>query len=962
MEKHVALLLTDLVDSTALSSRIGDEKAAELWQSHDRAARTLLRHWSGREIDKSDGFLLMFDSTLDAIAYAREYHKLLRELPAPLRARAGLHVGNVTVRENSREDVAMGAKELEIDGLVKPIAARVMSIAEGGQTLLTTQAAAILVKEGLHVHSHGLWHVKGLDDPIELFEADDADLSLLPLQDTVKAYRVVRKNELWVPLADLHHTLPAERDAFVGRHAALRELRVRFDAGVRLVSVLGAGGMGKTRLAQRFGWSSLGGFQGGVWFCDLSAARTRDAIVRAVAEGLGVPLGKADPLLQVGDALAGRGECLVILDNFEQVLPHAEATLGHWLDRAAKARFIVTSREAICMSGEQVLPLDSLATEDASELFRRRAAAARRAPHTDDDDEAAIARLVGLLDGMPLAIELAAARASLMSPTDLLKRMRERFALLVSKGTRRDRQATLRNTLDWSWELLRPSERSALAQLSVLEGSFNLEAAEAVIDVTQSDGPISALDMLQSLVDKSLTRTRSDGRFDLLASVRDYAAEHLRTEGRFQGSGPLALATAKRRHIDHFAGIGELGAVASSCADLGNLIAACREAVAEQDVASAVRILEAAWAALLLRGPFQLGVDLAQMVGDMPSMTAEWRPRLHAARGWALRSAGRVREAATCLESTLEMARAAGDKRMQSRVLSHLGDLHVTSGRRDLGRTELTEALELTRDIGDRVTECEVSCGLGNLAESLGELGEARSHYEAALVLARTISDRRWEGGCLGNLGTLCANQGRLPEAKAYYQSGLRIARQLGDRQWEGNTLCNLGLLQQSEGDLAQARTTLEQALALAKEMGYVRLSAVVMCNLGIVSETMGAADEARRQYEAAAAVARDIGDRRLEGQALNYLGALIARHGQLAESEVCLDTAERLLTEAADRLSLALLLCSRAEVHQRAADVATTEATLQRAEALAADLHAEPDSELCRAISRVRLALVTRP
>src|SRR5262245_61907377 len=318
MDRHVALLFTDVVDSTSLSSRVGDEAAAVIWRAHDRSARDLLRRWRGREIDKSDGFLLLFDEARDALGYARDYHKLLVGLSTPLKSRAGLHVGNVALRENSAADIAQGAKPLEVDGIAKVVAARVMAVAQGGQTLLTAQAAALAGSSQLHNHGH--WRIKGLDDPIELLEVDDADAPLAPLADTAKAYRVVHRNGLWVPQAELRHSLPAERDAFVGRHAVLLDLAHRLASGARLVSVLGAGGMGKTRLAQRFGWSWLGEFPGGVWFCDLSAVHSREGIVRAVAEGLGVPLDKVDPLQQIGDALAGRTDCLVILDNFEQVV------------------------------------------------------------------------------------------------------------------------------------------------------------------------------------------------------------------------------------------------------------------------------------------------------------------------------------------------------------------------------------------------------------------------------------------------------------------------------------------------------------------------------------------------------------------------------------------------------------------------------------------------------------------
>ncbi len=166
----------------------------------------------------------------------------------------------------------------------------------------------------------------------KLFEAGNADAPFTPPPDTDKAYRVVWSDELWLPVRAIPHNLPAERDAFIGRHDELVELARRLDAGARLVSVLAMGGSGKTRFATHFGRAWMGDFPGGVWFCDLSQARDVDGIVHAVATALDVPLGKADPVTQLGHALAGRGRCLVILDNFEQVAGHADVTLGHWLD------------------------------------------------------------------------------------------------------------------------------------------------------------------------------------------------------------------------------------------------------------------------------------------------------------------------------------------------------------------------------------------------------------------------------------------------------------------------------------------------------------------------------------------------------------------------------------------------------------------------------------------------------
>ena len=216
-----ALLLTDVVDSTRLTEELGDARMAALWTAHDRIARDLLPLWRGREIDKTDGMLLLFEAASDAIAYAVAYHRALAMLNPPLSARAGLHVGHVVLRENSSSDVARGAKPLEVEGTDKAVAARVMSIAGGRQTLLSSDARNALEKIALRVESHGHWRMKGIAEPIELFEIGDIDAPFVPPKDTAKSYRVVRQDDVWLPVANIKHSLPAERDAFVGRRETL---------------------------------------------------------------------------------------------------------------------------------------------------------------------------------------------------------------------------------------------------------------------------------------------------------------------------------------------------------------------------------------------------------------------------------------------------------------------------------------------------------------------------------------------------------------------------------------------------------------------------------------------------------------------------------------------------------------------------------------------------------------------
>jgi predicted ATPase/class 3 adenylate cyclase len=978
MSERFALLLTDIVDSAALAQQLGDAAMAALWAAHDRLARDLLRRWRGREIDKTDGFLLVFLHVSDALAYALAYQRalagmeerLLRDAAAqgrPMvgpkgtlrwRTRAALHVGEITLRENPAADVALGAKPFEADGLCKPVAARVMAIALGGQTLLTADAREALGELPQRVVSHGHWRLKGLAEPLELFEAGEDGAPFTPPPDGEKAYRVVRRGSLWLPARELPRTLPAERDAFVGCNAALQELARRFDDGARLVSLLGIGGSGKTRLAIRYGWLWLGDFPGGVWFCDLAPARSLEGLVSAVAKGLQLPLGQEDPLQHVGNAIAARGPCLVILDNFEQVARHAEGTLGQWLDRAARARFLVTSREPLGIAGEEALILEPMPAPDAEELFMRRAAAVSRTVQLGADDRAAVPPLVRLLDGLPLAIELAAARARTLSPRALLARMSQRFSLLASSGYRLDRQATLRAAFDWSWDLLSAAEKAALAQVSVFEGGFTLEAAEVVIDLGPFPGPAPTPELVHSLVDKSFVRSVADGRYALLVSVQAYAAEHLQTEGRYAGSGPAAQAGAEARHGAWFAALGAQRAAEHGCAELDNLMAACQRASARGDADAAAGALDGAWAALSLRGPFKAGLDLAQAVCSMPGLRGSAAAHAHAVLGAAHEAAGQLGAAASHYLTALELAGQAQDRPCEAEITISLAALHAQEGRIELAHAEGLDALRLARSLGDGALECAALNGLGTLVFEQGRMDEAQVHYEAALALARRIGHRRWQGSLLGNLGNLHANLGRMDEARLRCEESLDIVRELGDRQRVGNMQCNLGMLHYVQGRLDEAREASQAALEVARQLGHARLECIVLCNLGLVHGASDRLPLALASYEEALEVSRRIGDRRSEGQILGYLGLAHARQQDYAEARRCLDGGQIILRDVSDRMSLGVLLCNRAECECLAGALPVARAACSEAEVLASKAGAGAESELGLALDRVRALL----
>ena len=678
-----------------------------------------------------------------------------------------------------------------------------------------------------------------------------------------------------------------------------------------------------------------------------------------MAQGLDLPLDRSEPVAQIGRALAGRGLCLVILDNFEQVATHAEAPVGRWMQLAPEARFIVTTREVLGITGEHAFALAPLAPAEAAALFVHRTQdVVRDRGLGSAEDAAAIAPLVDLLEGLPLAIELAAARVRVMSPRALLSRMGERFRLLAAPGRSLKRQSTLRATLDWSWDLLSPADRSALAQLSVFEGGFSLADAEAVLDLAAVAADGWAPDAVQSLVEKSMLRPGDGGRFELLRSVQEYAAEHLATPGRFDGSGPALLAAVQARHWRHFAALDERVAVADGCAAADNLVAACRRASAAGDAAAAVGALAGVWAVLRLTGPFRVALDLGQRVGALPTLGTAGRGTVQRIIGSANELLGEVDAARASFDAALAQAQTAGDACGEAWALCALGEHLYKRGHPEASRRCLNQAQHIATGLAQPALHCAVLNALGTLEMRLGHADAASAAYSAALSLARGLGDASREGGLLGNLAILAHEAGAAEIAQLQVEQALALAVRMHDRRWEGNTRCHLGLLHQERGQSDEAESEFQRALEIARETGHAMLEATVRCNLGILVEARGKPEAACRHYEEAVALALHLGDRRAEGQFRGHLGQCHARCGRNSEAMVELSAGEAALREVADDASLALLRCQRALTEHLARLAEAAQRTLDEVRRLP---NAAVPAEIRQAIEQVELAIRLR-
>jgi predicted ATPase/class 3 adenylate cyclase len=818
-----ALLLTDVVDSTRLAERIGDAAMAEAWAAHDRAARDLLPACRGREIDKTDGMLLMFDAAADAVAYALAYHRALAALPRPLQARAGLHVGPVTLRHNDAADIARGAKPIEVEGLAKPVAARVMSLARGGQTLLTAEARAGLADSPLRVESHGHWVMKGITEPIELFEAGEQGAPFAPPPDSEKVYRVVRSGERWLPVREIPNNLPLQTTSFIGRERELSEIKAHL-AGARLLTLLGMGGLGKTRLSLQAAAEVMAEYPDGAWFLDLAPLRDPALVVGEAAQALGLREEPGRPLVQTLCAHIKPLRALFVFDNCEHLI-RASAELANAMLRAApQVHVLASSREPLHVPGEQtypILPLPvpgrsdgvaALARSTAVRLFVERAQAHKPAFALNEREAPAVAELVARLEGIPLALELAAARVRSMSVADINARLKDRYKLLTG-GARvhQERQQTLRALVDWSHDMLSEDEQRVLARLGVFVGGFDLAAAEPVCGAEPLD-PFDVLDLVGSLVEKSLVmlEDRAEGaRYRMLETIRDYAREKLDASGE-------AAPTAERHCLHYFV-----------------LAKEARDG---------------------MKGPEQ----------------AEWIRRLETEHD--------------NLRSATALALAGGvDPMISVKLAVALHGFWMFRGYSTEGRKVVEAALALPAVQASDLAQAHALYVGAVLAQSQSDHAQALHMLETCLDLRRRLDSEVDIAATLSTLSLARLQAGDVAGAARGEEEALQIFRRLADRYGEAICLLHLGQIDLCRGEDARARTRLGECLEIARAIGQQEIEGECELVSGQIAFLIGDADRAERHFARSLTVCSEAADTRGAAHALLWLGRAALRRAELA-------------------------------------------------------------------------------
>jgi class 3 adenylate cyclase/tetratricopeptide (TPR) repeat protein len=922
----VCLMFTDIQGPTALWERYGDGFQDMLGMHHAVIRKQIAKHQAYEVKTEGDAFMIAFPSAASAVHFALHTQLALHQAEWPaqliedtlpieaarttpdgsfrgLRVRMGLHIGTPTCSP----DPTTG--RMDYLGRMVNKTGRLRRAAHGGQILLSARCMERvkndLDQENFHLLNLGNHALRGLS-------GEEAIHQVLPASLSKRHFPPIQTERR------RHTNLSRTASLLLGRKNELQALDEHLKTGTRLISLIGPQGVGKSAIANRFGFDRAEAFPGGVWACNLAEAEDRGDVCAVVAEALGIHLSTQDPVQHIANSLLGRDTLLLILRHVDHLIELVPDTFMVWLGRAPDLHIMTTASTPLMVNTEQVVPIDPLPVpgcdeedralnENAAVLLLGNSAHQPKAPLQY------MSSLARILDGLPAALVWTGLRAQYRPWPAILADLEERTT--PPSGQAPERRDVLGISLRAAIDDLSEDRKTQLAQLSVFQGSFSLPAAGAVI------GP-EAPEAIDELVKRGLLIGTTPGRQSMTPLIQDHGAGVLSQSKR--------LRETEEQHGAWFARFGHAdsldqlhhrngnGGLSLLMRDRLNLRAAAIRAMDRGDGAIAGPTT-AAWITVLhWVGPVAAALGPANRVLSMEGLTPQTQMML-----------------------------------FRLRAMSH----HVAENHADAD-TDLTAASRLAKECDDSLQLGRALLDRGLQYCDRGLHTEALSSFEEALRVFTEAGHEAGRGSAWGGMANLSAKEGTLDPAQGLYLQALEVHRAVGNRQEEAAVLCNLAIVTTIKGRMAEARELFRDALAIHRELGDHRAEAIVLGNLGDLFLEMDDLTTARHHLEAALLAAREVGDRLIEGCFTGTLGEVAAKEGQLASARSQMARAERLLREECDTYELIKLVCRRGHVERLGRYPERAWTCLKQAEALAAPLGIAPRSKPHQAIVELREVL----
>jgi predicted ATPase len=867
-----------------------------------------------------DAFCAAFDTVAAGVAAAVAAQRAVVaepwDEPGPIRVRMAVHTGDADFQAGAYKSGEY------VSGLTLSHASRLLSTAHGGQILVSSAAREML-------------------RDVALQEVELRDLGRHRLRDLARSEQVFQVvvpdlPSVFPPLASLEavpHNLPRPLTSFVGRERAIADVKRQL-VGARLLTLTGPGGTGKTRLSLQMATDLLTDFPDGVWLVELAPIADPALATQALAMVLGVREEAGRPLLAtLADHLRPR-RALLLLDNCEHLIDACARLADDLLRACSEVRIVASSREPLGLTGEVVYRVPPLSVPDprhvptieqsgeyeAIRLFVDRATAVQPEFALTAETVGPVVQITQRLDGIPLAIELAAARVRTLSVRQITEHLNERFRLLTG-GSRAalPRHQTLRGLIDWSHGLLTDMERALFRRLSAFVGGWTLEAVCAV-GAAGGVNRHDVIDLVGRLVDKSLVLLDdqvSERRYRLLETIRQYALEKLAEAAE----GDVVRACHREFYLDlaetaaeRMQGPEQVVWLTRLEADHDNLRTALRWSLDRGEAELGLRLGSALWLFWDTRGYFREGRewldDLLALGQAAPApMTPMARRALANVLDGAARMRGRHSEFSQAIEFQrrgLAVWRELRDKRGIAEALNNLGDVMHQCGDRAGAKPLVEESLALFQELGDRRGIAHALINLGAVFGDEGDTTRARALYEESVPLFEAIEDWRGLAHALDKLGALLCRQGDFARAEALYDRSLRLAEELGDKHAFATALRNLGSIASNGQDHARARRLYEDSVARFRELNDGFCMATSLIGFAVAAHTAGDHERAVDVGDQGLAMLRATDAKGYLALRLDELARAALPHGDVGRAARCYHEALTLWVEARDAAGMA--------------------------------------------------------